>query len=676
MLVNLESHGTRSVEIKGHFAFVHFTGNQFPAFFWKLHVSLPPRDYERHIQSIVDFLVMRKVDFKFVNTEDDLFLMLGNSIPVGQIGKLVTIYPTSIDEARAIATMLASMLQDCAGPEIKTDRHFNDSRAVSYRFGSFFGENTVLTDQKTGKEFADDRRPAFHLPEWIHDPFHTAIPATGTSLQQRYSLRGIIKRANQGNIYRGVDAAGREVIIKEGRKFFPSSPENKLESRKREFSISTEIRSKGFSYGPQPLETIDEDFSTFFIYLFRPAESLHDFPAVHGPLTVTDSEPSFHTIERIMHTLILRIKELHDAGYADIDITDANVSFDGDNVFFLDFDSLHTDDTHQFPKTPCYWIDDFRNDSPQNRDYRCAGMLMLYLIGDYNYYISSTGDIRQGLRMAMINLLRLKINPRRMAVAAHLLLSKRPGKWVNETNRIDASRIDISQPISSLLQRIITTHDVKLFGTNTRLELHPSSHDDTIYRSWLRNSDEDWKKASTGICGLAGCLLYCGDDCSLLARNVKDVVFRELRIRHTVFRGQPALFRDGISNVISPYIDDGIAGIILAACLLRDSSLREIVRNYVSGISGLSCKGSHVWNGMAGWSLALLACKNAGYDVPSNTIQQQLESCIQYLTFKGEALIPYGWNDTAEHPVYGDDVNSLFDVIELFISTERRKNRD
>ena len=66
----------------------------------------------------------------------------------------------------------------------------------------------------------------------------------------------------------------------------------------------------------------------------------------------------------------------------------------------------------------------------------------------------------------------------------------------------------------------------------------------------------------------------------------------------------------------------------------------------------------------------------AGYDVPSNTIQQQLESCIQYLTFKREALIPYGWNDTAEHPVYGDDVNSLFDVIEIFISTERRKNRD
>ena len=64
MLVNLESHGTRSVEIKGHFAFAHFTGNQFPAFFWKLHVSLPPRDYERHIHSIVDFLVMRKVDFK------------------------------------------------------------------------------------------------------------------------------------------------------------------------------------------------------------------------------------------------------------------------------------------------------------------------------------------------------------------------------------------------------------------------------------------------------------------------------------------------------------------------------------------------------------------------------------------------------------------------------------
>lgn len=54
----------RSVEIKGHFAFVHFTDNQFPAFFWKLHVSLPPRDYERHIQSIVDFLVMRKADFK------------------------------------------------------------------------------------------------------------------------------------------------------------------------------------------------------------------------------------------------------------------------------------------------------------------------------------------------------------------------------------------------------------------------------------------------------------------------------------------------------------------------------------------------------------------------------------------------------------------------------------
>jgi len=71
-----------------------------------------------------------------------------------------------------------------------------------------------------------------------------------------------------------------------------------------------------------------------------------------------------------------------------------------------------------------------------------------------------------------------------------------------------------------------------------------------------------------------------------------------------------------------------------------------------------------------------LSFQIAGYDVPSNTIQQQLESCIHYLTFKREALIPYGWNDTAEHPVYGDDVNSLFDVIELFISTERRKNRD
>lgn len=200
---------------------------------WKLHISATVLTANTVLSRVAPFLQSRSVLFKAPASLAELEkINCGLFYGYSQIGKFMTVYPQSDQEATTLATQLHKLTQKISAPSVPFDLKYDRDSCVYYRYGAFQQLEIVYPDgsrmaamrDPEGNLIADPRYSEAAKPEWVDDPFcsERAESAINESpLDSTYIGFAALVQRGKGGVYKAVDNScngPRFCIIKEGRK--------------------------------------------------------------------------------------------------------------------------------------------------------------------------------------------------------------------------------------------------------------------------------------------------------------------------------------------------------------------------------------------------------------------------------------------------------------------------
>ncbi|GEO57188.1 hypothetical protein [Companilactobacillus bobalius] len=663
------------------FTYVSFKEQNIRDDFWKIHISSNIKEYPDILKIVIPELVNRKINFKFINEFKNVQLFLSDRIPEAQLGKLITIYPKNLNESKFLLEFLDNKLKKYAGPQILTDCSYKSSKNVFYRYGQIKlnTKDGNIIFGPDGEEFIDDRKPYFHLPSWIKDPFQDSAYFEGGRLLKKYLLNGIIKKSNYGNVYIGKSRFNNEqVVVKQARKYIDN--QGKLRNRENEYQLSILLRKKGFLNGPIPIERIEEKFSLFFIYKNKTNGSLSGFQANKGPSVAENKSKALINILAIERSLLVNIKRVHLLGYENIDISDKNIGWDEKNTYLLDLDSLKRIPSKDYSKVPIYWLTSFEKDSNALKDIRRAGLLFMYLFGDFNFLASSTDDIYKALYMMLERCFEMRINPQVLTFLVYIMTSKNP--TINKsilllddainTLKNDTADYNPEKALEDIVYNSIKNEKILLGSNQVLLFKLMNNISERTLIEYIKN--ESLGDLSIGLNGISGYLLLISEfpeDKKLIA--CKNRLIREILDRKVSFQGKTNLLSYSDYLKISPYLFDGVSGFLFAIC--HFNCYQEIIDEFVDTINSDYSKSNAIWNGMGGLALTnlLIFIKSNKLDDKKKlkTIEKQLFNSIQYLIIKNGKFYCIDFYSNKLFTDKNHGPIDLFKIINVFFKLEK-----
>jgi tRNA A-37 threonylcarbamoyl transferase component Bud32 len=198
-----------------------------PAQGWKLHVSATVLSAAEVFRRARPILRKHRALFK-VPRRVELLGSLNAGLPeFSQVGKFLTIYPRSTDEALILARELHGATRGLAGPRVPFDAPYRSNSLVYYRYGAFRRlprKAGGLIRGPNGRLQRDKRGRGQAVPPWLDDPFNPTRPQfrkTRGPIGLDYFVSKAITQRGKGGVYEAVDLSvspARLVIIKEGRR--------------------------------------------------------------------------------------------------------------------------------------------------------------------------------------------------------------------------------------------------------------------------------------------------------------------------------------------------------------------------------------------------------------------------------------------------------------------------
>ncbi|ERL63756.1 hypothetical protein [Schleiferilactobacillus shenzhenensis] len=627
------------ISVNDNFIYVNYPGTVQHDFFWKFHVTSTLEDYPLVAHIAIRLLNQQKMDFKFVNSIDKVYFFLGGSISAAESGKLITVYPADVESMKSVMVKLEQRLSLFHGPQILTDRAFGESDTVYYRFGEDRGNSEHRLSGPHGEIFIDDRRPVFHIPDWLGDPFtsETKTAYTGSVLQDEYRLTRIIHHNAWGVVMKGSDReSNAAVCIKEARKDvlgYSFGSTTKLEKRASEYVISN-LLWKDCPFVVKPVDYVEERFSTFFIYEWDSDKTLINFPAKVTPYTKLEI---LHKACDVLSQLLSAISKIHDAGFENIDISAANLTWSGQRLRFVDLDSLLPLGARFRDQTKYYWLDVFKTVSGTAADFRRAGMLGLYLLGDYNYSLTQHKNISQTLHLVSSVLFRRGLPLAVVDLLTYLLLEPNPeasiaikkAKYAMDQSRESPENQDINSKtfFADLLKHHpITVFDVPLSTIIESDEVHKMYFAKPMVRS-----------LPTGLAGLGGALLLADRMPKAEGARLRGYVTEEVQNRLSTRDTDTDVRRYHDENVFSPYLEEGTAGLLLGMLFSKNQAMyKATLARVLPSLSALITKSPDLWGGLTGlvWT-ELVAYLTLGQssNVELASVKEQIVSIIDMLVF-------------------------------------------
>ncbi|MCD9030381.1 class III lanthionine synthetase LanKC [Luteimonas sp. Y-2-2-4F] len=198
---------------------------------FKIHLSTTPSDAADVIRAASAVCFGRDTCFKV--SRDPLMLSIMNSkhYPRGNAGKLMTIYPVSETQFRALIDEVHEATKHFNGPYILSDRRYARAGVVYYRYGEILSQAKMTVagyrqsqlSAPDGSAYKEVRLPYYRLPPWVSEPFPPE-PQTGGSgnglIGGRYRVEKALAFSNGGGIYLGKDTVlDRDVVLKEARPY-------------------------------------------------------------------------------------------------------------------------------------------------------------------------------------------------------------------------------------------------------------------------------------------------------------------------------------------------------------------------------------------------------------------------------------------------------------------------
>jgi tRNA A-37 threonylcarbamoyl transferase component Bud32 len=205
--------------------------NRLPAQGWKIHASACTESADEILQTVWDYCMQRRIAFKFMRSQQLLFLRNAKYANRGASGKFITIYPADEDQFAEVIGDLAAKLDGLPGPYILSDLRWGAGPLFA-RYGGFatrhcVGANGALETaiENDAGELVPDRRGAtFYVPPWVTLPAclepHLAARNSSTVDELPYDIKRALHFSNGGGVYDGiVRATGERVVLKEARPY-------------------------------------------------------------------------------------------------------------------------------------------------------------------------------------------------------------------------------------------------------------------------------------------------------------------------------------------------------------------------------------------------------------------------------------------------------------------------
>ncbi|MFJ2056074.1 class III lanthionine synthetase LanKC [Streptomyces sp. NPDC087908] len=310
---------------------------------WKIHVSARLDRAQHVLDTVAGICFSEGVPFKHLSARLFFLFLHHKHAPRSQAGKFCAVYPPDTEAARRLLERLREALDGEEGPYVLTDRRYRDSRTVHYRYGSFGARSALRADgtrealvrDGSGREVADLRLPAFHLPAGIEDPFveKEEEPHTGPILIRAYEVSRAVRLGNSGGTYEARDRrSGRTVFLKEARAhnglvFDGTDAQRRLRHEDR---VLRALHAAAPGVGPEPLEHFTEWEHDFLVTEYIAGQPLVSWLSRNSPLAradrTGDSVAAYYAeCRRLLAALDASLERLHAAGFRFGDLSLGNV---------------------------------------------------------------------------------------------------------------------------------------------------------------------------------------------------------------------------------------------------------------------------------------------------------------------------------------------------------------
>jgi class IV lanthipeptide synthase len=324
-----------------------------PAQGWKLHISATILSAAQVFARAEPILRARDALFK-VPCRLELLKSLNSGLAdFSQIGKFLTIYPRSIDEAVKLARELHCATRGLSGPRIPFDARYRKESLVYYRYGAFRRPASGppgFIHAKGERRYRDRRAPGRAVPPWLHDPFQksgaTNPKKQGLLLRDLLVFKAKAQRG-KGGVYEAIDLSVlpvRRVIIKEGRR----DGETNWDGRdgyalvQHEATVLRRLRKAGLPV-PEILREFTQNGNRYLVLERIPGRPLLPTKRTQPPRV------SWPLAERILEQLEPILSMMHATGWVWRDCKPPHILFQGGAPRLIDFEGACPIDQTQLP---------------------------------------------------------------------------------------------------------------------------------------------------------------------------------------------------------------------------------------------------------------------------------------------------------------------------------------
>lgn len=318
---------------------------------WKLHISAHPSSAIAVLGRVLALLLAATSPFKIVASLQALHALNQGHYGWSQIGKFITLYSSSEQEAVKLATLLDEQTRSLPAPKIPSDRSLRPGSLVHYRYGSFIGglfmqERSGLISPairtSKGELVPDQRKNYYEMPEWCIDPFINAniagdLPRAKRILDKRYLLAGIITASPMHTLYLAGDLQkarscvikGPGIVWEQG-----TTDESINQTLLHEASILRTLAT--IEHVPDLYECIELDASVFLVLEDIKGETLADYMK---PLRNQGTPVARQQAVDWGRQIATILQAIHERGLVYADLKPSNVMRNKDgHIYLIDFE--------------------------------------------------------------------------------------------------------------------------------------------------------------------------------------------------------------------------------------------------------------------------------------------------------------------------------------------------
>lgn len=319
---------------------------------WKLHISATIFEACDLFKRVLPILMAEDVQFKAPKSLDELSkINCGLQYGYRQIGKFITIYPSTEEQAIKLAVKLHELTQGFTPVNVPFDEQYLPESSVFYRYGAFSkieatnenGTKFLAIQNPAGEFIPDDRLKA--VPEWLTDPFQTNDKSNeknfdGTPLGTTYRIFNAITQRGKGGTYEAFDFSQNEprpCIVKEGRRNGELSwnGQDGYFLVQNEFEVLKVLKEK-YDAVPQVFESFEIFDNLYFAMEYVDGKSLNDI------MRPRRRRFSIKLVIELAIEITKIVKNIHQAGWIWNDCKPANlIVTNNKSLRPIDFESAY-----------------------------------------------------------------------------------------------------------------------------------------------------------------------------------------------------------------------------------------------------------------------------------------------------------------------------------------------